>query len=199
MKSFFFKCLMVFAVVVLFLQNACLSPPPVLSHKEQVIDDLYYLLENDHKDALMALENDSLVNVYVDSLWQSWDPIPTTTKNELKREYYQRLEYVNKHYPSKRGWPRSDRGRVYLLYGPPDDIIYHKWTSVTVAATKEYKAFEIWVYNRTAGPIAEPDFLSNLFPGAMKFVFADVEGFRHFEQIYSTESGEKISSYIYRL
>ena len=52
-------------------------------------------------------------------------PNPESPENEFKEEYYRRIAYANEQYASGiPGW-KTDRGRVYIMYGPPDDIDSH--------------------------------------------------------------------------
>ncbi|HWR82861.1 MAG TPA: GWxTD domain-containing protein, partial [Candidatus Deferrimicrobium sp.] len=55
--------------------------------------------------------------------WRAKDPTPETPANEFKTEFYRRVEAANKRFTrlGRAGW-RSDRGRVYILYGEPDQI-----------------------------------------------------------------------------
>jgi GWxTD domain-containing protein len=53
------------------------------------------------------------------------DPTPDTVENEFKEEHYRRIAYANEHYASGiPGW-KTDRGRIYITYGPPDEIESH--------------------------------------------------------------------------
>ncbi len=60
---------------------------------------------------------------FIEEFWKKRDPTPTTEVNENKMEYERRLAYVQRYFKEKsehsRGW-NSDRGRIYLLLGPPD-------------------------------------------------------------------------------
>ena len=57
------------------------------------------------------------------TFWKKRDPTPNTAFNELKTEYYQRIDYAYRHFSSS-GTPgfETDQGRIYILYGPPEDI-----------------------------------------------------------------------------
>jgi len=102
--------------------------------------------------------------------WKRRDPSPTTPVNESKLEYNRRLQYVNINYASgfKEGW-RSHRGRVYIMYGPPEELIREEYDA-------DQKAHELWYYH-------------NLQGGVM-FVFADLSGFQDYRLIHSTHRDE---------
>lgn len=54
--------------------------------------------------------------------WKKLDPDPSTGVNEAYREFLLRLEYVNANYSDYQTGLFSDRGLVYLKYGPPDEV-----------------------------------------------------------------------------
>ena len=74
---------------------------------------------------------------YIHEYWKENDPTPITDKNELISQLNNRVRYVNKNFSIlMQGW-RSDRGRIYIIYGPPQYIdesyqgqmgyTYQKW------------------------------------------------------------------------
>ena len=88
---------------------------------------------------------------FIKEFWEKRDPNPETLENEAKIEFDRRIEYINRWFSEKtgkgRGW-ESDRGRVYLLLGEPDErstgertIVDRLWGRMRVQA-------EFWVYNR---------------------------------------------------
>lgn len=64
--------------------------------------------------------------------WLNRDPTPSTLENEHKREFYRRIKYANQKYRYlyRKGWS-TDRGRVYVRYGPPDQINDYPYTPNT--------------------------------------------------------------------
>jgi len=74
-------------------------------------------------------------------LWKERDPTPGTTVNELMNEYYSRVNFANVHFGGFRdGW-ETDRGMVYIIMGPPDDI--DKYID-----DQYQEPYEAWYYNR---------------------------------------------------
>ncbi|MCX6614135.1 MAG: GWxTD domain-containing protein, partial [Acidobacteria bacterium] len=63
---------------------------------------------------------------FIAEFWAKRDPSPATPdKNEFKDEHYRRIGYANQKFATKiEGW-KTDRGRVYITYGPPDEIEMH--------------------------------------------------------------------------
>ncbi|MGH9804972.1 MAG: GWxTD domain-containing protein, partial [Candidatus Acidiferrales bacterium] len=62
---------------------------------------------------------------FVEQFWLRRDPTPDTIENESKEEHYRRIAYANERFASgKAGW-KTDRGRIYIMHGPPDEIESH--------------------------------------------------------------------------
>jgi len=62
---------------------------------------------------------------FIEQFWLRRDPTPDTEENEFKEEHYRRIAYANEHYASGiPGW-KTDRGRIYITYGPPDEVDSH--------------------------------------------------------------------------
>jgi GWxTD domain-containing protein len=102
--------------------------------------------------------------------WKIRDTDPTHAKNNFKEEYIKRAEYANQNF----GWGKrdgyiTDRGRVYLLYGEPDEREYH-------SSEGEMKSYEVWSYHQIEGGVV--------------FYFGDITGFGNYELLNSTMKGE---------
>ena len=62
---------------------------------------------------------------FIEQFWLRRDPTPDTEENEYKEEHYRRIAYANERFASGiPGW-KTDRGRIYIMYGPPDEIEDH--------------------------------------------------------------------------
>ncbi len=108
-------------------------------------------------------ERDSLWRAF----WHQYDPTPNTPHNEREVEYFERIEYAQTHFSfGDKGW-RSDRGRIYIKFGPPDEIQSRPYELST-------KPYEIWLYYRLN----------------LKFIFYDRHGFG--EYILVNPQGERI-------
>jgi GWxTD domain-containing protein len=76
-----------------------------------------------------------------DEFWKSQDPTPGTDENELMDEYYRRVDFSNGNFAAfQDGW-QTDRGMVYIILGPPEEIDRHPFES-------DSKPYEIWAYYR---------------------------------------------------
>lgn len=168
--------------------------------KEKALDEIWYISTPAQQKALKKLKTQEEVNEFLRDFWKKSDPTPGTPENEFQDEYYRRLAYANEHFGDHReGW-KTDRGRVYILYGPPAQIERLPWTQVSFPHSgTTIKTFEFWVYDRPPGENEKPNFFSNFYQGSAKFVFADQEGSGEYTQIYSSEKGEKSDPQVYDL
>ncbi len=87
--------------------------------------DVVYLITAQEGVAFADLHTDDERNDFIEQFWLRRDPTPGTPVNEFKDEHYRRIAYANERYAfAKPGW-RSDRGRIYINYGPPDEMESH--------------------------------------------------------------------------
>ena len=87
--------------------------------------EVTYIIEDREKAAFEQLKTDAERAKFIDQFWQRRDPTPTTPENEFKIEHYRRIAYANKKFASKlEGW-QTDRGRMYIIQGPPDELETH--------------------------------------------------------------------------
>ncbi len=121
-------------------------------------EDVVYIIKGEEKSAFEHLRTDSEREQFIKQFWIRRDPTPSTPENEAKESHYRRIAYVNERFDAGTipGW-KSDRGRVYITYGPPDEIESHpsgaKYDRPSeqgggVTATFP---FEKWLYRRIPG------------------------------------------------
>ena len=73
----------------------------------------------------MQLSNDEERDQFIEAFWQRRDPTPDTEENEFKEEHYRRIAYANEHFAAGiPGW-KTDRGHMYIIFGPADEIDSH--------------------------------------------------------------------------
>ncbi len=93
--------------------------------KKWLNEDVVYIITDEEKQAFKRLKTDEERQQFVEAFWQRRDPTPDTEENEYKEEHYRRIAYANDHYASGiPGW-KTDRGMIYIKYGPPDEIDSH--------------------------------------------------------------------------
>lgn len=104
--------------------------------------------------------------------WQRRDPSPGTVFNEYRENYLRKVKEANERFKAigREGW-HTDRGRVFITYGPPSNIEWFRNNPDT-------RPYEIWHYNNISGE------------GDAQFVFADVTGFEDYRLLHSTLRGE---------
>jgi GWxTD domain-containing protein len=93
--------------------------------KKWLNEDVVYIITDEEKKAFKQLKTDEERQQFVEQFWLRRDPTPDTEENEYKEEHYRRIAYANDHYASGiPGW-KTDRGMIYIKYGPPDEIDSH--------------------------------------------------------------------------
>src|SRR5450631_2602680 len=95
------------------------------TYKKWLDEDVIYIITDEEKQAFKQLSNDEERDNFIEAFWQRRDPTPDTEENEYKGEHYQRIAYSNEHFAAGvPGW-RTDRGRMYIMYGKADEIESH--------------------------------------------------------------------------
>jgi len=93
--------------------------------KDWLDKDVRWIISDEERKAFMQLSNEEEREQFIEAFWDRRNPNPDSEDNEFKDEHYRRIEYANEHFPAgKPGW-MTDRGRIYIVYGPPDEIDSH--------------------------------------------------------------------------
>jgi GWxTD domain-containing protein len=94
-------------------------------YKKWLNEDVVYIISDEEKKAFHQLNTDEERQNFIEQFWLRRDPTPDTEENEFKEEHYRRIAYANEHYASGiPGW-KTDRGRIYITFGPADEIESH--------------------------------------------------------------------------
>ena len=94
-------------------------------YKKWMDEDVAYIISDDEKSTFKALANDEERENFVEQFWTRRNPDPRSADNAFKEEHYRRIAYANEHFTSGiAGW-RTDRGRIYIMLGPPDQLESH--------------------------------------------------------------------------
>jgi GWxTD domain-containing protein len=91
----------------------------------QWIDDVDPILTQAERDAWKKLQTDDEREKFIEDFWRARDPDPDTEENEFKQEYFERVAYANEHFSSGKPGRLTDRGRIYIKFGKPDDVESH--------------------------------------------------------------------------
>ena len=126
-------------------------------YKKWLNEDVVYIITPEEKNAFLHLETNEEREQFIEQFWQRRNPDPDSPDNTFKEEHYRRIAYANEHYASGiPGW-KSDRGRIYIMYGPPDEIqthptggTYERPDDEGGGETETY-AFEDWRYRYIDG------------------------------------------------
>ncbi len=95
------------------------------AYKHWLDEDVKWIISGEELQAFKQLSNDEERDAFIEQFWLRRDPTPDTEENEFKEEHYRRIAYANEHFPAGiPGW-RTDRGRIYIVWGPPDEIESH--------------------------------------------------------------------------
>ena len=105
------------------------------------IRPMRYLLSEDEFDRVADLSYDKL-DKWMEKYWAERDPTPNTNYNELKVEYFKRVQLANERFNLryKEGW-ETDRGKILILYGEPDKIENRRYDA-------DKKPHLVWIYNK---------------------------------------------------
>jgi GWxTD domain-containing protein len=94
-------------------------------YRKWLNEDVAYIITDEERKAFKRLSTDDEREEFIEQFWLRRDPTPDTEENEYKEEHYRRIAYANERFASGiPGW-KADRGRIYIVYGPPDEIDDH--------------------------------------------------------------------------
>jgi GWxTD domain-containing protein len=126
-------------------------------YKRWLDEDVNYIITDEERKAFKALKTDEERDQFIEQFWLRRDPDPDTPENEYREQYHERIQYANEKFASGiPGW-KTDRGRIYVMYGKPDEIEshpsggqYERPTYEGGGSTSTYP-FEIWWYRYIEG------------------------------------------------
>ncbi len=144
----------------------------MVSNYEEVLDYLVYIASSDEIEELRAVATPSERRAAWDAFWERRDPVPASPVNEYRDEFFARVRVAAEQFAEtgRPGW-RTDRGRVYIVLGPPDRERRGELESRDMVGALD--ALE-WVYERERG-------------GRIELLFLDRDGFGRFELTRSSE------------
>ncbi len=95
------------------------------TYKKWLDEDVRWIISDEERAAFKQLSNDEERDQFIEGFWQRRDPTPDTVENEFKEEHYARIAYANEHFAAGiPGW-KTDRGRIYIMYGKADEVESH--------------------------------------------------------------------------
>ena len=127
------------------------------AYKDWLEKDVTYIITDEERKAFKKLATDDERERFIEEFWRRRDPDPDTDENEFKEEYYERIAYANEHFASGMpGW-KSDRGRIWIMYGKPDERETHPMggnyerPSYEGGGSTSTYPFESWFYRYLPG------------------------------------------------
>ena len=180
-------------------------------NRQALLDEAYVLLGPNEYQEAREMDPGELES-YLARLWRDHDPIPSTGRNELRDLFEERVEHSNRFFgTSFRAGMLTDRGRVYIRYGPPDEVekelnpqdrdvlarvlpgevatdrldIIRKPTQYDV---RDNRAYEIWTYQVRGEPLF-PEQMNPVQRTGLKFVFVDELGYGDMRLVYTNIAG----------
>jgi len=126
-------------------------------YKKWIDEEVPYIITDEERQTFKKLATDEERETFIENFWERRNPNPGSPENEFKEEYYRRIAYANEHYASGiPGW-KTDRGRIYIMYGPPNEIDSHPSGGTYERPAEEGGGetstfpFEDWTYNYIDG------------------------------------------------
>jgi GWxTD domain-containing protein len=152
-------------------QNAPAKPQSANARKERarklakesapyttwVNEEVVYIITKEEREAFLRLTTNEEREQFIEDFWRKRNPDPDSPENAYREEHYRRIAYANERFSSGvPGW-KTDRGHIYILWGPPDEIDSHAAGSTYErppeqggGSTTVY-AFDIWRYRHLEG------------------------------------------------
>lgn len=95
------------------------------AYKNWLDNEIPYIITEEERSAFLQLSTNEEREQFIEQFWLNRDPTPDTIENEVKEEHYRRIAYANERFASGvPGW-KTDRGRIYIIWGHPDEIESH--------------------------------------------------------------------------
>lgn len=128
------------------------APKPVSPYKKWLTEEVAYIITDRERADFMKLQTDADRDRFIEDFWKRRSP-------EYKTEHYRRIAYANDRFATPSALPgwKTDRGRIYIQYGPPDEIDSHPSGGVYTRPSEQGGAqtvtypFEMWKYRFIAG------------------------------------------------
>jgi GWxTD domain-containing protein len=94
-------------------------------YKKWLNEDVVYIISAEERHSFLHLSTNEEREQFIEAFWQRRNPDPDSPENSFKEEHYRRIAYTNEHFASGiPGW-KTDRGKIYIMWGPPDEIDAH--------------------------------------------------------------------------
>lgn len=175
--------------------------------EQDILDEARVLLSEQEYDRFKAMSAGDRAQ-YMNSFWSSADPTPGTVQNEIRDEFEGRMDYANLHFSrSGRKGMLTDQGRLFIRYGPPDEIDRElmptqgqqldrqvgdltqenaQGSRLGTSDAVDTRPYEIWYYTRQGAPLF-PERERGVTTSGLRFIFVDDTGAGHWTLHYSSD------------
>ena len=122
------------------------APLPSSPYLKWLTQDVAYIVDDAERNVFLNLQTDEEKEHFIEQFWQRRNPVPGSQANPFKEEHYRRIAYANNRFTSSSGpgWT-TDRGRIYIQFGPADELESHPFGDAS-----SYP-FEQWLYRHIDG------------------------------------------------
>src|ERR1700735_4463650 len=94
-------------------------------YKKWLNEDVVYIISPEERHTFLHLSTNEEREQFIEAFWQRRNPDPDSAENTFKEEHYRRIAYANEHFASGiPGW-KTDRGKIYIMWGPADEVDSH--------------------------------------------------------------------------
>src|ERR1700720_3634243 len=94
-------------------------------YKKWLNEDVVYIITPEERSSFLHLSTNEEREQFIEAFWQRRNPDPDSAENTFKEEHYRRIAYATEHFSSGiPGW-KTDRGRIYIMWGPADEVQSH--------------------------------------------------------------------------
>jgi GWxTD domain-containing protein len=147
------------------------------AYKTWLEQDVTYIISDEERKAFKTLSNDEERDSFMENFWLRRNPNPDSPENEFRDEHYRRIAYANEHFAAgKPGW-KTDRGHIYISFGPPDSIDSHpsgghyQRTQEEGGGSTVTFPFEVWHYRHleSVGDNIDMEFVDTCMCGDFHF------------------------------
>jgi GWxTD domain-containing protein len=120
-------------------------------------DEVPDIITEDERRAFLGLSTNEEREQFIEIFWNKRNPEPDSPVNPVKEEHYRRLAYADEHFASGIQGRKTDRGRIYIIWGPPDEIDSHptggpyERTMEQGGGSSVAYAWELWRYRHMEG------------------------------------------------
>lgn len=154
-KTIFFILLILFSTHPFILSSRENKVEIPQKYLKWLNEEVVYIISSQEREVFLSLKTDEERENFIKLFWKRRDPTPETEFNEFREEHYRRIEYANKNFfEGMPGW-KTDRGRIYIMFGPPDFIQTNPgglrgFLFGPKAETAEFPS-EVWTYRYLPG------------------------------------------------